>query len=273
MDTPDSLQPEILNYYNAGQEAGRLETPFSQWEKIRTFDLLERFLPSPPAVILDVGGAAGAYAFPLAEKGYIVDLIDPVPLHIDQALSRARESRFAPRSFYIGDARAIPAGDETADAVLLFGPLYHLTDRSERLMSIREACRVLRAEGLLMAVAISRFASALDGIGRGMIRDPEFFRIAEQDLKSGQHRNETRNLDYFTTAFFHHPEEFKNELIEGGFPDVTICAVEGPLWNVVLPGIPAERNRLMAAVQMIECEPTLVGASAHFMAIATKPEH
>jgi SAM-dependent methyltransferase len=271
MDTPDSLQPEILNYYNAGQEAGRLETPFSQWEKIRTFDLLERFLPSPPAVILDVGGAAGAYAFPLAEKGYIVDLIDPVPLHIDQALLQEKKSRCAPRSYHVGDARSIPAGGETADAVLFFGPLYHLTDRSDRLLAIREAHRVLRARGLLMAVAISRFASAMDGIGRGLIRDAEFLQIVEHDLNTGQHRNETANLDYFTTAFFHHPDEFKTELIEAGFPDATIYAVEGPLWNVALPNSPGERNRLMAAVQMIECEPSLVGASAHMMGIARKP--
>jgi hypothetical protein len=56
---------------------------------------------------------------------------------------------------------------------------------------------VLRAGGVLLAVAISRFASALDGIGRGLIRDPDFVRIVELDLKTGQHRNETGSLDYF----------------------------------------------------------------------------
>ena len=56
-----SLKPEILRYYETSQEAERLNTPFCRWEKIRTLDLLSRFLPRAPALILDVGGAAGAY--------------------------------------------------------------------------------------------------------------------------------------------------------------------------------------------------------------------
>src|SRR5215472_2594243 len=140
-----SLEAQILRFYETGQEAARLESPFCQWEKIRTLDLLDRFLPPAPALILDVGGAAGAYAFPLAERGYLVDLIDPVPLHLEQARQRAEAHARAPRSFQAGDARAIPARDGAADAVLLFGPLYHLTDASERLQAICEARRVLRA--------------------------------------------------------------------------------------------------------------------------------
>jgi SAM-dependent methyltransferase len=265
-----SLQQEILQYYENGQEAGRLESPFCRWEKIRTLDLLERFLPPAPAVILDVGGGAGAYAFTLAENGYIVDLIDPVPLHIDQAKKLAPLCRLAPRSFQVGDARAIPCDAGTADAVLLFGPLYHLSDSRERLNALREAHRVLHAGGILLAVAISRFASALDGIGRGLIRDPKFVQIMEQDLKSGRHRNETGNLDYFTTAFFHHPDEFKAELVEAGFPNARLCAIEGPLWTVHEPSSDAERDALMAVMRTLESDASLIGASAHIMGIATK---
>jgi SAM-dependent methyltransferase len=271
-DSHSSLEQQILRYYESGQEAERLESPFSRWEKVRTLDLLDRFLPRPPARILDVGGAAGAYAFPLAERGYVVDLVDPVPLHIEQAKQRAATGQRGPGTFQIGDARAIPCDDGAADAVLFFGPLYHLTDSSQRLKAIREARRVLRAGGVLLAVAISRFASALDGIGRGFIRDPDFVRIMEQDLKTGQHRNETGNLDYFTTAFFHHSDELKRELIEGGFPNPTLCAIEGPLWTVPEPATPEQHQELMATVRALESEVTLIGASAHIMGIATKPK-
>jgi SAM-dependent methyltransferase len=264
-----SLRRDIIRYYETGQEAGRLEAPFFRWEKIRTLDLLDRFLPPAPAVILDVGGGAGAYAFPLAEKGYLVDLIDPVPLHIEQAKECAALRQPAPRTICIGDARHIPADDGTADAVLLFGPLYHLSDVNERLLAIREARRVLRTGGSLFAVAISRFASALDGISRGLIQDAEFVRIVEQDLKTGQHRNPTENFDYFTTAFFHHPDEFKSELVEGGFPQPTLCAIEGPLWT--FPEAAAEqRESLLTMMRRLESEPTLMGASAHIMGIAQR---
>jgi SAM-dependent methyltransferase len=265
-----SLEQQILRYYESGQEAARLESPFSRWEKTRTLDLLDRFLPCAPALILDVGGAAGAYAFPLAERGYLVDLIDPVPLHIEQAKHRAATSRWAPRNFHVGDARAIPCEDGVADAVLFFGPLYHLTDYNERMKAICEARRVLRAGGVLLAVAISRFASALDGIGRGLISDPDFVRIVDQDLKTGQHRNETRSLEYFTTAFFHHPDELNSELIEGGFPAPKLCAIEGPLWTVPESATAEQQEGLMAIMRKLEREATLIGASAHIMGVATK---
>jgi SAM-dependent methyltransferase len=268
------MDTEIHRYYEAGQEAGRLESPFARWEKVRTLDILSRFLPPPPASILDVGGAAGAYAFPLAEMGYDVDLFDPVPLHIEQARHAAKQrgevqSR-VPRQIQLADARAIPSEDGAAGAVLFFGPLYHLTEREDRLKAIREAHRVLRVRGVLLAVAISRFASALDGISRGLIRDPRFVSIVDQDLKTGQHRNETSNLEYFTTAFFHHPDELKTELIQGGFPRPRLCAIEGPVWNVRQPDTPEQREQLMATVRAIESEPALIGASAHLMGIATK---
>lgn len=265
-----SLQPEILRFYERGLEAGRLESSFSRWERVRTLDLMDRFLPPPPAAVLDVGGGTGVYAFPLAEKGYIVDLIEPVPLHIEQARQRAAVSQYAPRTFQIGDARALPCADETADAVLFFGPLYHLTDSYDRLKAIREACRALRAGGVLLAVAISRFASALDGMGRGLIRDPEFVRLMEEDLKTGQHRNETGNSDYFTTAYFHRPDELKAELAEGGFPQATLCAIEGPLWAVPESTTAEQRDAQMATMRALENEATLIGASAHIMGVATK---
>lgn len=265
-----SLERQILSYYESGQEAERLESPFSRWEKVRTLDLLDRFLPPAPAQILDVGGAAGAYAFPLAEKGYVVDLVDPVPLHLEQAKQRAAMHQRVPRSFQAGDARAIPSDDGAADAVLFFGPLYHLTDSSERLKAIREARRVLRPGGVLLAVAISRFASALYGIARGFNRDPDCVRIVEQDLKTGQHRNETSNFDYFTTAFFHHPDEFKAELLGGGFPDAKLYAIEGPIWTVPELATAEQQEALMATMRALENEATLIGASAHIMGIATR---
>lgn len=269
-DARFALEAAIHRYYQAGQEAGRLEAPSWRWEKLRTFDILGRFLPPPPAVILDVGGAAGAYAFPLAEMGYTVDLFDPVPLHIEQAREHAATRERVPRNFQVADARAIPCEDGIADAVLFFGPLYHLTEREDRLRAIREAHRALRNGGVLLAVAISRFASALDGIGRGLIRDPHFVSIVEQDLKTGQHRNETDNPEYFTTAFFHHPDELKEEMAEGGFADPRLCAIEGPIWNVQAPHTAEQREQLMATLRAIESEPALLGASAHMMGIATK---
>jgi SAM-dependent methyltransferase len=73
-------------------------------------------------------------------------------------------------------------------SICLLGPLYHLTDSGDRARSLQEVARVLKPGGRLFAAAISRCASALDGLARDLPQDPRFALIVEQDLRDGQHR-------------------------------------------------------------------------------------
>jgi 2-polyprenyl-3-methyl-5-hydroxy-6-metoxy-1,4-benzoquinol methylase len=98
------IDAEILAHYAEGREHGRLTSGLSL-ELLRTRVLLERFLPAPPARVLDVGGGSGVYASWLSSRGYQVHLIDPVPLHLEQARADGRFS-VAP-----GDARSLPGED------------------------------------------------------------------------------------------------------------------------------------------------------------------
>jgi ubiquinone/menaquinone biosynthesis C-methylase UbiE len=132
-------------------------------------------------------------------EGYQVHLIDITPLHVEVARQASARQPQAPlASAEVGDARMLPWGAALADAVLLFGPLYHLTERGDRIQALCEARRVLRPRGILLAVAISRFASALDGLCRGFLKDPQFAEIVRCDLTSGQHHNPTYRPEYFT---------------------------------------------------------------------------
>ena len=116
---------EIGAYYARGLEAGRLEAEFPL-EQAHTRELLVRHLPPAPAVILDVGGGAGAYALWLAARGYRVHLVDPVPLHLEQARQASAAQGIPLLSVRPGDARALEQPPASVDAVLLLGPLYHL---------------------------------------------------------------------------------------------------------------------------------------------------
>jgi ubiquinone/menaquinone biosynthesis C-methylase UbiE len=263
---------DILAYYTMGLEKDRLDETYFPLERARTRELIQRHLPPPPTTVLDVGGAAGAYALWLAECGYEVHLVDPVPLHVEQAeeASRSRETgRLA--SVRVGDARALDLPDATADAVLLLGPLYHLTERADRRVALEEAHRVLRPGGWLFAAAISRFASLLDGLRGFVFEDDAFLRIVERDLADGQHRNDTDNPLYFTTAFFHQPDELSAELRDAGFTLAGLYAVEGP--GALLPDFgrrwddPPSRERLLELVRRVEREPALLGMSPHLLAV------
>ncbi len=267
-----AFDPDIASYYALGSERDRLREPGGRLEFVRTQELLSRFLPPVPAVIADVGGGSGAYALPLAAAGYEVHLLDPVELHVEQALREARGQRLSLASAQVGDARRLPYADESTDVALLLGPLYHLTVREARLAALGEARRVLRSGGLLAAAAISRFASTFDGIAGGHLAHARFEQIVEHDLRDGQHRNPNSEgrPEWFTTAYFHHPDELRDELQEAGFQVETVAAVEGP--GAFRPELDRwlddveRREILLRAISRVETEPTVLGASAHLLA-------
>jgi SAM-dependent methyltransferase len=159
----DHFPDEIVEHYDREIDEGRRITQgLGQLELLRTREIVRRHLPPAPRRILDVGGGTGVHAAWLASDGHDVHLIDRVPRHVDQA------RRLAPGpgrvTAAVGDARDLAAARASFDAVLLLGPLYHLTERADRIRVLREAARVVRPAGVVFAAAVSRFASLFDGL-------------------------------------------------------------------------------------------------------------
>lgn len=259
-------------YYGRYDESRRLDGGGGDVERARTQDILSRYLPSAPAVILDVGGATGVYAIPLACAGYEVHLIDPVEHHVEQASNASSRAARSLASCAVGDARALQFPDASIDAVLFLGPMYHLTEREHRLQALQEARRVLRPGGRIFVAGISRFASLIDGVSRDLIAEPAFVEILNRDLRDGQHRNTTGDPRYFTDAYFHHANELETEVMEVGFTVDALLGVEGPFWDDrAMPAWqdPNRRQMVLDLLRKVEAEPTLLGASAHLMVIAT----
>ena len=266
------LPPEVLDHYADGVESGRLSVGMGRLERLRTWELLHRWLPPAPAVVLDVGGGPGRYAVPLAAAGYEVHLVDAVPFHVEQAARASEESARPLASVGPADARNLPFPDESADVVLLMGPLYHLVERDDRLRALREAGRVLRSGGTAIVAAINRWASTLDGVHSGYLAFAEFAAIVEADLTTGIHRNPANRPGWFTTTYFHRPEELTQEIEESGLGTDGPVAVEGIGGAArdidALLDDPPTRARLLDVLRRTEREPALIGMGAHVLALA-----
>ena len=199
--------------------------------------------------------------------GVEAHLIDITPGHIAAA-------RAGIASAEIGDARCLGWEDSSADAVLLFGPLYHLTEAGDRALALREARRVaVRRVGLRRRDLPVGSAARLAG-GR-VLRRQCFRRGAGQGPEDGQHRNTTGDFRRFTTAYFHRPDDLVEEIRAAGLELAQMVAVEGPCWLALgsragfaecwSDGL--RRERLLELARKVERDPLALAVSPHAIAV------
>ncbi len=261
-------------FYERRDESSRLDRePRGVLEKLRTQVVLKAALPES-GVVFDIGGGAGVHALWLAQAGYAVDMFDPVRRHVDQADAAAADlAESAILRVELADARAIPREDESADAVLLLGPLYHLHQRDDRDKSLKEALRLLKPGGRLVAAGISRFAWLMDAYRQRLSDDPGSQQSIAHSLETGHSTTSPSPGSFW--AYFHRPEDLQSEVELAGFVDSRIVALEGFAWMLddlgEILGSEERTSDLLEHLSVVESEPSIVGASAHFVVSAQKP--
>ena len=266
------IDPNGLANYNTGIEVGRLHRGLGLIEFARTKEILLEELPPAPSVIYDIGGAYGEYAFFLAEKGYEVHLFDLAEEHI--RLAKANENAAILADAVVADARSIPREDASADAILLFGPLYHIVEREERARCLAECRRLLKPGGKLFTANITCFSTALKYTEcydwRPVLDDEDAYRAIESTVRTGHYTG-----NEIGRVYFHRPEELRAEVAAAGFMDVDLQGVIGPAW--IIRGLdeswrdPVKREAILRIVRLLEREESLMGFSTHFLSISTRP--
>jgi len=269
---PDDLKLTAMReHYDRGAELGRLAESFGQLEFERTKELILRHLPPPPAVVADIGGGPGRYSLWLAQLGYQVVHRDLMPLHVEQLRQAAGGNRRIKTA--VGDVRQLDLAGESADAVLLLGPLYHLDRRRERLRALAETHRVVRPDGPVFCAAISRWAPRMDGILRSRLY--ETIPGVEAEL-AGIER--TGRLPPFGPGSFcgyvHRPGQLRAELAASGFQVIDLVGVEGPAY--LLDDLTdrladdGARRVVLETARALERVPELLGIGPHLLATARK---
>jgi ubiquinone/menaquinone biosynthesis C-methylase UbiE len=264
-----SEEESVIRHYESIREEDRLSRGVGRLEFLRTQEVLGRHLQAAPARVVDIGGGTGVHATWLARAGYQVHVVDLTPRHVEQVLADLGPLGVTAE---VGDARHLEFEDRSFDAVLLLGPLYHLTERADRLVALAEARRVVRPSGIVAVAAISRFASLFDGLARGFLFDSEFRVIVERDLAEGQHRNPDERAHWFTTAYFHEPEDLRQEIEEAGLEVLDLVGLEGLAgW---LPNLDEQweteegRATILYSARAVEHQPSVRGLSGHLLAVA-----
>jgi len=276
MDRPpeDSNLEATVAHYALGNERGRLDSPSGLIEFERTKDILLRYLPPSPASIADIGGGPGRYALWLADRGYRVSHRDLVGLHVQQVLDALAERPSLAIDTAIGDARRLELPDASVDAVLLFGPLYHLPRRRDRVQALAEARRIVRPGGLVFAATISRWAARLDSIIAQKLYERMPEALAElPDLERTGWMKPLFPGSF--TGYSHRPRQLRGEARDASLRALSLLGVEGVAF---LLGDLAERvadpwafQILLDSARAVEAVPELLGVSLHLLIVAERP--
>ncbi len=195
------------------------------------------------------------------------------------ALDLGKELGIKLKTAEVADARIIDRTDESADAILLFGPLYHITEYEERQLALEECYRLLKPGGLLFTAAITRYATTLWAITtydkNKLLDETEFYEMVHREIKTGNHiKNPKSSYRGMGRSYFHLPDELKNEIDTAGFKETEVIGVLGPCW--LIPQLDdvwkdeIKRESIMRIVRLCEKEESILGLSTHLLSISRK---
>ncbi len=277
-----TIDKAVLAYYEEGREYNRLRTDIGLIEFERTKEILLENLPSPPAVIYDIGGAYGEYSWWLASLGYEVHLFDLSETNIKLSKELSKEyPGCSLAASEVCDARKVPRPDNSADAVLLMGPLYHIIDYCERIRALKECCRLLKPGGVIFSAALTPFSVLLDKLtvyspgGGSYLENPDFLAMVERELNDGCHLNPNKEVYAgLGSSHLHTAKALKAELEAGGFSETVVHGVMGGAWlanNIdELWKNEKSRNVLMTTVRLLDTHEEIIGLSGHLLAVSSR---
>ncbi|NUU77317.1 class I SAM-dependent methyltransferase [Paenibacillus xylanilyticus] len=264
----------IINYYSGFDEWGRLER--EPLEFIINMHYIRAHLPAA-GLVLDNGAGPGKYAMELAKLGYHVTLSDLTPASVDIAREKAQESNLMSQfeGFHVLDAtrmEGIP--DETYDASLMLGPLYHLQAEQERVAAMKELHRVTKPDGVVFIAMQSRMRMGITSLQSPQQWKPNDHMSAIRSfVEKGtfDHQDQGR----FTGAYYFNIPDIKPFMEEQGFETINLIGSSslGAMLTEEQQQYWKERGEYDELIQfMIEMaqDPSILGISSHLLYIGKK---
>ena len=262
---------DVAAMYSNDLEKEHLRLERHQLEHNITWRYLNKYLP-PEGCILEIGAATGRYTLELAKRGYALTAVDLSANLLERCRKRIADEGLAKQvRLIVADARDLNEVEENSfDAVLLMGPLYHLVVEEDRKMAVREAFDRLRENGVIISSFISRFGI----LGDLLKKMPEWIeRQAEVRSIIDRGRDPEDLPRQGFRGYFANVSEIAPLHEEVGFETLVVAGVE--------PAISADDesyNRLQGRQRRLwldllfeaSTEATIIGASRHLLYVGKK---
>ena len=224
---------KVKNYYKHFDEKNRLRNDNSgKFEFLMTMSILEKNLPAvtdgTEISILDLGGGAGVYSIPLAKKGYKVTLADLSETLLEQAKKQKEEDKVQNliACDHVNATNLSCYKDNSFDIVLLFGPLYHLTEKDEREKCAGEIRRVLKTGGKVFASFIPHLSGSIALVQRFCWSpDQVDINTLEECFDSGKFKNLSDKG--FQEGYYPTSEEIENLFAANSFEKLQLRSIRG----------------------------------------------
>ena len=152
------MMTELEQYYNKFNEEKRLDSRHGKVEFITSMKYIHEYLGGDTTKkILDIGAGTGKYSVALAEEGYDVSAVELVKHNL--GLLKAKNSSV---KAYQGNALKLRRFEnDTFDVTLLFGPMYHLFTKEDKVRALCEAKRVTKPGGIIFVAYVMNEYSIL----------------------------------------------------------------------------------------------------------------
>lgn len=256
-ENEDALVQEIYKRFDENIRLNKSKA--ARVEFLTNVRYIERYL-KPGAKILDVGAGAGEYSLYFGRKGYEVSAVELA----DSNIEAFRRKLTPADSIELVQGNALDLSrfsDDSFDAVLVFGPLYHLHEEADKLQCIEEAKRVCKPDGKIFFAFISN-----DMVILTMFKEhPDYF-------INGAYNKESFRLDDFPFVF--HTVGKCRELLRFGKVHVLHeVASEGvsELMQKEINDMDEESYQQYLRYHFYICEkPECLGMSNHLLFVAEK---
>ncbi|MBO5509165.1 MAG: methyltransferase domain-containing protein [Lachnospiraceae bacterium] len=255
----------IEEYYNKFNEEKRLNSRHGQIEFRITMKYIHEIInkvmeqnnmqSESELKLLDIGAGTGRYSVPLCEEGYDVTAVELVKYNL--GILKKKQSNV---KAYQGNALKLKRfSDASFDVTLLFGPMYHLINDSDKIQALREAKRVTKPGGyILVAYVMNEYAVIVHGIQEGTIKES-----IEEGLLSDKFRVTPKEDDLYDYVRIEDIDRYNKE---AGLTREKILSPDGAA-NYIRPflnRLDEESFEYFIRYQEAVCERAdLIGAGAH----------